>query len=131
MDFGAPMEQRRVNCLTQFQKGFVYALHNMVVVFERETNYRFAKKTLIRIPQTIYPEASYCIQNVAINSQMDTVIVTTRHSQIYIGMLFVPETLKVKELEFRTLGEPLHIDGIIGMSVCPWKPIIMTAGMQI
>lgn len=43
----------------------------------------------------------------------------------------VPETLKVKALTFQTLGEPLHIGGIVGMSVCSWKPIVMTAGKHL
>lgn len=74
----------------------------------------------------IYVNSLYKITNIAINQQMDTIIVSTVHSQIYIGMLFVPETLQIRELEFKTLGEPLHIAGITGMSICSWKPIIMT-----
>ena len=90
---------------------------------------RYIKKTIIRIPITLYAERLYVITNVAINVQMDTVIVTARHSQIYIGTLFVPQTVQVKELEFQILGEPLHVEGIVGMAVCSWKPIIMTSGM--
>lgn len=74
----------------------------------------------------IYINKLYKITNIAINQQMDTIIASTVHSQIYIGMLFVPETLQIIELEFKTLGEPLHIAGITGMSICSWKPIIMT-----
>lgn len=70
----------------------------------------------------------YRITNVSINVLMDTVIVTAAHNQIYIGMLIVPETLKVKDLVFQKLGEPLHIDGIVSMSVSSWKSIVMTAG---
>lgn len=99
-------------------------------MFEKETNYRFTKKTIITIPAGIFPDALYRIVNVAINVKMDTVIVTTLHNQIYTSMLVVPETLKVKELHFQTLGEPLHIGGIVGMSVCSWKPIVMTAGKR-
>lgn len=117
-----------VNCLTYFQKGFAYAIKNVLYVFEKESNYRFKRKTILTIPIDIFEESLYTIMNLAINAQMDTVIVTTLHSQIYIGILFVPETLEVKRLEFKTLGEPLHIDRIISMAVCSWKPIIMTAG---
>jgi len=108
------------------------------------------KKTIITIPISIYANNLYRIINIAINAQQvlffllfsfiifvgnnqflfyskDTILASTLHSQIYIGMLFVPETLKVKELEFKTLGEPLHIDGINCIAVCPWKPIILTA----
>lgn len=124
-------EPADVNCLTYYQNGFAFAIHNALHVFEKETNYRYSKKTIITIPIDIYPSSLYRIKNVAINVQMDAVIVTTLHNQIYIGMLVVPETLKVKQLTFQTLGEPLHIKGIIGMSVCSWKPIVMTAGESI
>lgn len=96
-------------------------------VFEKESNYRFKCKTILTIPIDIYDEDLYIITNMAINAQMDTVIVTTLHSQIYIGILFVPESLHVSKLEFKILGEPLHINRIVSMSVCSWKPIIITA----
>lgn len=59
---------------------------------------------------------------------MDTVIATTLHSQIYISKLYEAEAIDEQSLSFEMIGEPLHIDGIIGMSVCSWKPIIITAG---
>lgn len=120
-------DRKDVNCLTNFQKGFAYAIKNILYVFEKESNYRFKCKTILTIPIDIYDEHLYIIMNVAINSQMDTVIVTTLHSQIYIGILFLPETLHVQKLKFKILGEPLHINRILSMSVCSWKPIIITA----
>lgn len=75
----------------------------------------------------LYEKKLYSIENVAINKPMDTVVVTPKHNQIYYSMLYVPEVLNAEQLEFKKLGEPLHIDGIISMSVCAWKPIIMTA----
>lgn len=116
-----------VHCLTLYNKGFAYAIQNVLHVFEKENNYRYSKKTRIRIPVDIFADHLYNITNVAINVQMDTVIVTAAHSQIYIGMLVVPETLDVKDLVFAKLGEPLHIDGVVGMSMCSWKTIVMTA----
>lgn len=104
-------ERKDVNCLTYYAKGFAYSIHNQLHVFEKETNYRFTKKTIITIPVGIFPDVLYRIANVAINVKMDTVIVTTLHNQIYTSMLVVPETLKVKLLTFQTLGEPLHIGG--------------------
>lgn len=106
----------------------MYAVENCLHVFEKETSYKFLKKTRITIPIDIFAVRQYRITNVAINVQMDTVIVTAAHNQIYIGMLVVPETLKVKDLVFQKLGEPLHIDGIVAMSVSSWKTIVMTAG---
>lgn len=127
-DNHGPSEARDVNCLTFFTKGFAFAIENCLHVFEKETSYKFSKKTRITIPVDIFAARLYRIMNVAINVQMDTVIVTAVHNQIYIGMLVVPETLKVKDLSFQKLGEPLHIDGIISMAVCSWKTIVMTAG---
>lgn len=121
------VDEHDVNCLTFYAKGFAYAIENVLHVFEKETSYKYSKKTRITIPVEIFAPRLYRITNVSINVQMDTVIVTAAHNQIYIGMLVVPETLKVKELVFRKLGEPLHIDGIVSMSVSSWKAIIMTA----
>lgn len=98
-------------------------------MFEKEKSYvRYTKKTLITIPVKLFAEPLFTISNVSVNAAMDTVIVTAKHSQIYIAKLFEPGALRLFELEFCILGEPLHIDGIISMSVCSWKPIIMTAG---
>lgn len=117
----------KVLCLTSFPKGFAYAVHNEVYVFERESKFKFERKTVLQIPYNIYPESSYEIMNMAINVNQDTVVVTSKHNQIYVGVLIVPESLKTKFLEFKPLGEFIHIDEIIDMSVCAWKPIIMTA----
>uniref|UniRef100_A0A1Q3G5C9 Putative golgin subfamily protein n=1 Tax=Culex tarsalis TaxID=7177 RepID=A0A1Q3G5C9_CULTA len=124
-------DNRDVLCLTQFDKGFLYSIHNAVHVFEKTSNYTFIKKSVIRIPVTLYEEQSYKIMNVAVNAEQDTIVVATKHSQIYIGMLFVPETLKISELVFRHLGESLHVSGIVGLSVCSWKPMIMTASKDL
>lgn len=35
--------------------------------------------------------------------------------------------MDVTQIEFKYLGEPLHIEGIISVSVCSWKTIAMTA----
>lgn len=117
----------QILCLVSFPKGFAYAVHNEVYVFEKESKFKFERKTVLHIPYNIYPELSYQIINMAINLNQDTVVVTARHNQIYVGVLIVPESLKTKFLEFKPLGEFIHIDEIIDMSICSWKPIIMTA----
>lgn len=117
---------QEVVCLTCFSLGFCYAIHNVVHVFEKESNYKFQKKTVVTIPITLYDRDLYKIANVAINQAQDTVMVSCAHSQIYIGQLFVPESLTINHLEFRTLGEPLHIAKIISLAVCMWKPIVVT-----
>ncbi|XP_059613536.1 cilia- and flagella-associated protein 57 [Phlebotomus argentipes] len=117
---------REVACLTHFSTGFCYALHNVVHVFEKESNYKYQKKSIISIPVTLYDRELYKIANVAINQAQDTVMVSCAHSQIYIGQLFVPESVTVNSLEFRTLGEPLHIARIVSLAVCMWKPIVVT-----
>lgn len=116
-----------IKCLTTFPMGFAFATNNMVHVFEKEPPFKFVKKTLLTIPVTIFDESLYAIKNIAINEQQDTIVVTTQHSQIYIGQLFAPETMSVTQIEFKYLGEPLHIDSIIDLSVCSWKTIAMTA----
>lgn len=116
-----------VDCLTRFEKGFCYANHNTVHVFVKETNNVFKKTTVITIPITLYNPELYRIKTVAINNSEDTIMVTAIHSQIYTSSLFVPESVAVKQLDFKTLGQPLHIAGIIGLSVCAWKPTVITA----
>lgn len=117
----------KILCLRSFPKGFAFAVHNEVYVFEKESKFKFERKTVITIPYDIYPESSYQITNMAINLNQDTVVVTAKHNQIYVGILIVPESLKTKFLKFQPLGEYIHIDEIIDMSICAWKPIIMTA----
>ena len=116
-----------IKCLTTFPMGFAFATNNMVHVFHRETPFKFIKKTLLTIPVTLFDESLYEIQNIAINEQQDTIVATTLHSQIFIGQLFAPETIDVTQIEFKYLGEPLHIDSIIDLSVCSWKTIAITA----
>lgn len=116
-----------IMCLTTFPTGFAFATNNMVHVFERETPFKYIKKTLLTIPVTLYEEPLYVIKSIAINEQQDTIVATAQHSQIYIGQLFAPETVNVTQIEFKYLGEPLHIDSIIDLSVCSWKSIAMTA----
>lgn len=123
----ADAPRQDVKCLTYFSKGFCYSIHNVLYVYERLPNHNYKKKSIITIPMDLYESRLYCIENVAINKPMDTVIVTPKHNQIYYSMLYVPEMLEAEHLEFKKLGESLHIDGIISMSVCAWKPIIMTA----
>jgi hypothetical protein len=110
-------------CLTTFPNGFAFSTNNMAHIFEKQSPFKFVKKTLLTIPVTIYDENLYVIRNISINEQQDTILATTQHSQIYIGKLFAPETLEITQIEFCYLGEPLHIDNIIGLSVCIWKVI--------
>jgi len=79
------------------------------------------------VPTNLYAEHMYQIRNLAIDHKQETVIVTTSHCQIYVGILIVPETLKTKQLKFEPLGVLIHTGEIIAISVCAWKPIIMTA----
>lgn len=117
-----------VNCLTNFENGFCFAQFNRLYVFEKEKSYvRYTRRSIIKIPIELYSPESYKITNVSVNAQMDTAIVTTFHSQIYISRLFDPEIVTLQNLKFNMLGEPLHIASIISMSICSWKPIIMTA----
>lgn len=117
----------RVVCITPFGRGFAFAIFNTVFVFERVSKFKFERKTILTIPITIYAEQLYQITNLAIDSKQETVIVTTKHTQIYVGILIVPETLKAKHLKFQILGASIHISEIVDISLCSWKPIIMTA----
>ncbi|KAH8348773.1 hypothetical protein KR084_010987, partial [Drosophila pseudotakahashii] len=123
----ASLPDRRVLCMTAFPKGFAYIIFNRAFVFERVSKFKFERKTILTVPTNLYAEHMYQIQNLAIDHKQETVIVTTSHCQIYVGILIVPETLKTKQLKFEPLGVLIHTGEIIAMSVCAWKPIIMTA----
>lgn len=116
-----------IKCLTTFPSGFAFATHNMVHIFAKEPPFKFIKKTLLTIPVTYFDESLYVVKDIAINEQQDTIVATTQHNQIFIGQLFALETMEVTQIEFKFLGEPLHIDSIIDLSVCSWKSIVMTA----
>lgn len=105
-----------VTCITNFEKGFVYSMHNIVHVFEKESNFKFVKKTIIELAIDIYEPESYRIVNMAVNMGESTVIATTQHSQIYISELFEQQSLKIEHKKFVTLGEPLHIDSIVSVT---------------
>ncbi|XP_075166965.1 testes of unusual size [Haematobia irritans] len=123
----AKLNDTRVLCMTAFGRGFAFAIFNQVFVFERVSKFKFERKTILTIPITIYAEHLYQITNLAVDSKQETVIVTTLHSQIYVGVLIVPETLKAKQLKFQPMGALIHIGEVVDISLCSWKPIIMTA----
>ncbi|XP_036331332.1 cilia- and flagella-associated protein 57 [Rhagoletis pomonella] len=121
------LNDERVVCMTAFQRGFAFAIFNRVFVFERVSKFKLERKTILTIPFGFAPENTYQITNIAICARQETIIATTKHAQIYVGILIVPETLKAKELQFQPLGAWIHLSEITSMSVCSWKPIIMTA----
>lgn len=125
-------KKTHVNCLTYFECGFCFAQHNVLHAFQKDKVYvRYTKRSIMKIPIDLYDDELYEITNVSINAAMDTVVVTAKHNQIYISKLFEPETMDVQHFRFCVLGESLHIDGIISMSVCSWKTIIMTASKDL
>lgn len=115
-----------IKCLMTFQKGFAFATNNTVHVFQRLTPFKFAKTTLLTIPPTIFDAANSEIECITVNPNQDTIAVTAQHSQIYIGQLFKPEVSFISQIDFKPFGELLHIDSILDMSICSWKPIVMT-----
>lgn len=116
-----------VMCLTTFPVGFVFATNNNVHMYEKENPYKFNKKSLLTIPVDFFDESLYVIKSVSINDQQDTIVATTRHSQIYVAQLYVTGTMKLTKIDFKFLSEPLHIDSILDLSVCAWQNIAMTA----
>lgn len=120
-------QSQAVVCMTAFGKGLAYAVFNRVFVFQRTSKTNFERKTILDIPMSNYSEELYHITNLAINAKQDTVIVTPKHNQIYVGVLIVPESLETKILQFQTLGELIHIDEILDICMCSWRPIIVTS----
>ncbi|XP_055380070.1 cilia- and flagella-associated protein 57, partial [Condylostylus longicornis] len=116
-----------VVCLTVFSKGIAYVIFNQVFVFEKESRFKFIRKTILTLKVDLYPEKLYQICNISVNAQQDTVIVTAKHNQIYYGKLIVPASLQTQLLDFKPLGEYIHIEEIIDVTVCSWRPIIITA----
>lgn len=118
-----------VNCLTYFTNGFCYAIQNKLYIFEKDKIFpKYLIKTILTIPIKLYAESMYEISHVSVNHTMDTVIVVAKHCQIYVGMVFVPDAIKLQKLDFKVLGEQLHTYDITDIATCLWRPIVMTAG---
>lgn len=118
---------KRVLGMNAFTRGFAFIIFNKVFVFERVSKFKLERKTVLTVPMTLYTEPQYQITNMAIDHKQETIIVTCAHAQIYVGILIVPETLKTKHLKFEPLGVMIHIGEVVDLSICAWKPIIMTA----
>ncbi|XP_055921379.1 cilia- and flagella-associated protein 57-like [Eupeodes corollae] len=120
-------KSQAVVCINVFSMGVAFAIFNRVFVFEKPSKGKYGRKTILEIPMENYPEDLYQITNMAINSKQDTVLVTTLHNQIYVGILIVPQSYKTQRIKFQTLGELIHIDEIRDICMCSWRPIIITS----
>lgn len=118
-----------VMCLTNFGQGFAFAIFNIVYIFHKETLSRYRKKIEIVLPSNMYPSNLFKITQMTFNPPKDTILVTALHPQIYLCKFEYSEDIKseMQELQFKPFGEYLHIDEIIDIAMCPWKPIIMSS----
>lgn len=117
-----------VSCMIALSKCMAYVVGDKVYFFDKVSKYQYQRTAIITLQKYIYSESLYQIQNMAINSQQDTVIVTAGHSQIYVFNLKDDRTGESGTLlKFKPLGELIHIDEIVDISICSWRTIIMTA----
>ncbi|XP_055839283.1 cilia- and flagella-associated protein 57-like [Episyrphus balteatus] len=117
-----------VICMIALSRCLAYVIGDKVYFFEKVSKYQYQRVAIIRLYKYIYSEKFYQIKNLAINAQQDTVIVTAGHSQIYECNVKENKSGEVTTLmKFTPLGELIHIDEIVDISVCSWRTIIMTA----
>lgn len=118
-----------VNCFVNFHSGFCYAISDMLHIFHKDKTYlKFVKKATFSITSRLYSPAMNEIIDISVNIDRDTVIARAKHNQIYIAPLNASDS---DAAVLKPLGELLHTSDIIDMAMCPWKSIVMTAGIRL
>ncbi|XP_037951931.1 cilia- and flagella-associated protein 57-like [Teleopsis dalmanni] len=138
------LKDKRVTFVTNLRDAFVFVLFNRVFVFEKETKFEYVRTTVITLRPSEFPEEAYQIKNIAFDDVMENIIVSPTISQIYTSRLSMTEdefymieddeekeeeeeATSYMQLYFKPLGQKLHVDGIVDVSICSWKPIVVTA----
>ncbi|XP_046661792.1 cilia- and flagella-associated protein 57 [Homalodisca vitripennis] len=125
---------KEVTCVIAFSNGFAYTIDNYIVVFEKETKYRYKRKNVYRIRGMEFKdeiaEEMRTIRNLAVNPAQDRILATSKQSQIFSANLLASEAPATGEVvvEMDCLGESLHHGAITGLALCAWKTIFMTCG---
>ncbi|XP_054279032.1 cilia- and flagella-associated protein 57-like [Macrosteles quadrilineatus] len=126
---------KEVTCVLAFSNGFAYSIANYIIVFEKQTKYRYKRKNVYRIGgieiRGEMSEEMNTIRNLAVNPAQDRILATTQQSQIYYSAL-LPADAPASAADAMTvmdcLGESLHHGPIAGLATCAWKTIFMTCG---
>ncbi|XP_055921500.1 cilia- and flagella-associated protein 57 isoform X2 [Eupeodes corollae] len=117
-----------VMCMIALSKSLAYVIEDKVFFFEKVSKVEYKRIAIIRLDKKLYSEDLFRIKNMTVNAQQDTVIVTAGHSQIYECSLKNIKSGETGSLQvFKPLGEFIHIDEIVDISICSWRTIIMTA----
>nr|CAD7457121.1 unnamed protein product [Timema tahoe] len=119
--------------LLPFPKGFAYACGSgQVHLFERESNQRYRKRNVFRVPVPEFQDRSQedlcAVQSLSVNITQDKLLATTLRSQLYSVRLWGQDQAQVLEVPFKMVGEYLHHGPVIGLATCAWKPIFLTCG---
>nr|CAD7580149.1 unnamed protein product [Timema californicum] len=122
-----------VHELLPFPKGFAYACGSgQVHLFERESNQRYRKRNVFRVPAPEFQDRSQedlcAVQSLSVNITQDKLLATTLRSQLYSVRLWGQDQAQVLEVPFKMVGEYLHHGPVIGLATCAWKPIFLTCG---
>ncbi|KAF7997460.1 hypothetical protein HCN44_006031 [Aphidius gifuensis] len=129
------INENEIGSLISFTKGFVFAQGpSKIIVFEKDGNFKYYKKTILIIPQQITKNnddylSLYKINTISINPSSDRLIVTCGWSQIFTGKLWNDAmVIDLTPVDLDILGQSLHHGKINSLSMCAWKSIFMTTG---
>lgn len=125
---------REVNCLTSFAKGFAFAYGSgKIYVFEKDGANKYWRRNIFVVPTQITKEKGianlYNVNTVNVNPSMDRLVITTGWARLFYAHLWGPEMAKGGTPEpLAIMGQDLHHGPVNSMSMCSWKPIVMTSG---
>ncbi|KAF7265792.1 hypothetical protein GWI33_020867 [Rhynchophorus ferrugineus] len=133
-------ENYEIRSIVNFPRGFAFGFMNgRIHLYERETPHKFRKRAVFRIPdKTIYreyddgpKEIKTTIHSIKVNAAQDSLIATCYETQIYQVRLWLQQDgSSSSETMMHEYGYPLHLGAIGSMSICRWKPLCITAGVQ-
>ncbi|XP_050501847.1 cilia- and flagella-associated protein 57 [Diabrotica virgifera virgifera] len=127
-----------IRCIVNISRGFLMGyLNGKVHFYEKENSNKYRKRGIFRIPDRTVrreyeeePEVITTVNTIAINPSQDRILVTCREMQLWSERLFVHDKFTGPEVDLVDFGYSVHLGNIGGLSVCRWKPIVLSIGCQ-
>lgn len=126
--------QKEVASVIRFRDGFAFTISpNIVILFEKESSDKYVKKnefiTNSDQIKNVLKEDLDKIFSLSISPDDKRMLCCTCRAQIYFVNLSNKGTPDKDKIQFTPLIESLHYGEVKTLSICPWKPLIMTSGM--
>ncbi|XP_057670540.1 cilia- and flagella-associated protein 57 [Diorhabda carinulata] len=134
-DVGECLEIRSI---VTFGRGFFFGYTNGKVHFyEKENPNRYRKRGVFIIPdRTVHreyeeePEIITTVNSIAINPSQDRILVTCLEMQMWSERIFVHDAETGPDVLLKEFGYSVHLGPVGGLSVCRWKPIVLSIGSR-